>query len=565
MRTSSPRKQRKPLASSVLVITTIVAVILVGMTLLPMIVLEASPDHHPDQFTDRGSLHQSSASTPGTPKTKIAKDGRRTILDIQLSDLVPDPPNFASRPVARGVAGRPLEQTPALQKARRGHIECDINVDSLAYWNVDEPYQTSPFAVEGQKFLTFTPDMGGWNNVRMSLEVVFVLAAATGRTLVLPPPIPLYLLTLDKGNQYRHFGDFFPLDQLQHRVQTMTMQEYVHHRAAPPVPDELNQDDIFRSAEKCINYRKSEIACDKVNDYLKLTGTLVNVSMNDCLVLDEEAYTQGAPSEPSTLIQTFCGERRQVYWNQIDHSADVLFLDAGAEQGRLLAHFYNTLLFTNPRYHNYYSRFVRDYLHYHDTIYCAAAKIVKALQVEAKHVYPAAAAAVDVNGAGGYSALHVRRGDLQFPEVKFESAIWFNNTKEVWWPNELIYVATDERNKTFFDDFGKHHSLRFLDDYWELAGLADLDPNYMGMVDTIVASRARAYAGTWFSTFSGYINRLRGYHGLSMRNSWYSWLPRKTKLHTWEVVSRSVYAYEYMDGWVGIDADVFPNRDKDDF
>ena len=52
--------------------------------------------------------------------------------------------------------------------------------------------------------------------------------------------------------------------------------------------------------------------------------------------------------------------------------------------------------------------------------------------------------------------------------------------------------------------------MRFLDDYWDMAGLGDLDPNYMGMIDTIVASRGRVFGGTWFSTFSGYITRMRG-------------------------------------------------------
>ena len=48
--------------------------------------------------------------------------------------------------------GRPANETPALDGASRAHIECDINVDSLAYWN--DPQGTrdlsfkSPFAVE---------------------------------------------------------------------------------------------------------------------------------------------------------------------------------------------------------------------------------------------------------------------------------------------------------------------------------------------------------------------------------------------------------------------------------
>ena len=46
------------------------------------------------------------------------------------------------------------------------------------------------------KYLTFEADMGGWNNIRMSLEIVMIIAAASGRTLVLPPDAPLYLLTV---------------------------------------------------------------------------------------------------------------------------------------------------------------------------------------------------------------------------------------------------------------------------------------------------------------------------------------------------------------------------------
>ena len=56
------------------------------------------------------------------------------MLDIGLSDLQPDK-GFQDKPVARGVAGRPASETPAVSAASRAHIECDINVDSLAYWN----------------------------------------------------------------------------------------------------------------------------------------------------------------------------------------------------------------------------------------------------------------------------------------------------------------------------------------------------------------------------------------------------------------------------------------------
>lgn len=42
--------------------------------------------------------------------------------------------------------------------------------------------------------MTYEVDYGGFNNVRMTLETLLVFAKATGRTIVLPPKSPIYLL-----------------------------------------------------------------------------------------------------------------------------------------------------------------------------------------------------------------------------------------------------------------------------------------------------------------------------------------------------------------------------------
>eukprot|EP00549_Striatella_unipunctata_P020868 CAMPEP_0118681386 /NCGR_PEP_ID=MMETSP0800-20121206/4909_1 /TAXON_ID=210618 ORGANISM="Striatella unipunctata, Strain CCMP2910" /NCGR_SAMPLE_ID=MMETSP0800 /ASSEMBLY_ACC=CAM_ASM_000638 /LENGTH=175 /DNA_ID=CAMNT_0006577675 /DNA_START=62 /DNA_END=589 /DNA_ORIENTATION=+ len=164
---------------------------------------------------------------------------------------------------------------------------------------------------------------------------------------------------------------------------------------------------------------------------------------------------------------------------------------------------------------------------------------------------------------GHYSSLHVRRGDLQYKKVKIPAEEWYENTKEVWKPKEILFIATDERNKSFFDPIvAKQHKVHFLDDYWDMAGLSALDPNnYMGMIDTIVASRGRAFAGTFFSTFTGYINRMRGYHGMSMKDSYYGWKERKYKTHEWVNVDHTAFSFEWPSGWIGIDGDVEPSKE----
>lgn len=369
----------------------------------------------------------------------------------------------------------------------------------------------------------------------------------------------MYLLHLDKGSRYRGFADFFPIhtEAFQSRVKVITFEEFLETEMAPTNdPDLLAQ--LQASAHHCEKRAKSNNPCTPVFDWLKAASYNSEISAtHTCLVFDEEAY-QNPGKEASDDIKEVCGSHRDItFWDSAMAAHKWIHFRASEKEYRLLTHFYNIIHFSNPMYDNMYKRFVRDALHYHDSIYCAAGKIVKAVQAEGR----ARGFEPDENGAGGYSALHVRRGDLQYKRVKIPASEWYENTKEIWKPKEILYIATDERNKTFFDDILKHHDLRYLDDYWDMAGLADLDPNYMGMIDTVVASRGRAYAGTWFSTFSGYINRLRGYHGLSMMDSWYSFLPKKTAVHEWNLVDDFAYAYEWPDGWVGIDGDELPSRE----
>jgi len=200
---------------------------------------------------------------------------------------------------------------------------------------------------------------------------------------------------------------------------------------------------------------------------------------------------------------------------------------------------------------NHYKRFVRDHLHYRESVFCAAGKIIKSLQEEGHKL----GFAPDEYGAGGFSSLHVRRGDLQYKEVKIPAEEWLENTEDIWLTKELLYIATDEKNKSFFAPFKKQYTIKFLSDYYDVAGLKDVDPNHFGMLDTIVASRGRAFAGTYMSTFTGFITRMRGYHGMLPKASWYGMKKQKYILHQWNDPKFPFFSKECPVGWVGIDGD----------
>ena len=80
-------------------------------------------------------------------------------------------------------------------------------------------------------------------------------------------------------------------------------------------------------------------------------------------------------------------------------------------------------------------------MRYVDTIWCKASVIVDSLLREADGL--------------GYSSFHVRRGELQYKEVKVSADQLLQNIGHNIPKGQLIYIATDERNKTFFDPLRK--------------------------------------------------------------------------------------------------------------
>ena len=116
-----------------------------------------------------------------------------------------------------------------------------------------------------------------------------------------------------------------------------------------------------------------------------------------------------------------------------------------------------------------------------------------------------------------YIAYHIRRGDFQQKHTRLEAADILNSTLHLL-PNNpqdwLVYIATDERNRTFFDDFYRtFRSVRFLHDYEKRANLSDMNQNHLGMLEQVVCANAHTFIGTPLSTFTSYITRMRGYMG----------------------------------------------------
>jgi hypothetical protein len=126
---------------------------------------------------------------------------------------------------------------------------------------------------------------------------------------------------------------------------------------------------------------------------------------------------------------------------------------------------------------------------------------------------------------GPYNALHIRRGDFLYarPELLnnidspysiLEKALSLLPTKTP------IYIATDEKDLSFFDEIKSKYELYFFSDFKnEFGVLNDLDN---AVLEQVICSEAEEFYGTSLSTYSKRINVMRGC-GEKSAYDWMSW------------------------------------------
>uniref|UniRef100_A0A7S3NKG5 O-fucosyltransferase family protein n=1 Tax=Aureoumbra lagunensis TaxID=44058 RepID=A0A7S3NKG5_9STRA len=439
-------------------------------------------------------------------------------------------------------------------ESKPGKLMCEGKEikSEVVYWkdvSSDKEY-IAPTAKQDsyEQYLTFEYDMGGWNNVRMGVECIVVVAHATGRTLVVPPPQNLYLLgapqidpkTGKKKHKKLGFSDFFNLDALRsHKgLKVLTMEAFLQRQLVE-----------LKLQSKLPPGNKTDLWGKQLWSYLGSIADGKPMWSGTVLAMPDDFPEPGNEKERQ-LIQQYAAGRRLSRYQEFTNKRH-LHIPAGGKH-RLLQHFYTFTVFRDSYQRNFYRRLIRDSMRYIDPVHCAGNKMIQAIQSISQNL-----------GFGGkYYALHIRRGDFQYKNVKLPASTIVQNLKgnTIIPRNSLVYIATDDPQGTceHCRSGGKlcppaNRSApqssyppgcmadpswdAFINNGWILvfsrnfttqhesnvAGALDgVNPNYLGLIETIICSRAEAFAGTWFSTFTGYIHRLRGYHGLAESTYYHS-------------------------------------------
>ncbi len=467
----------------------------------------------------------------------------------------------------------------------------------MVYWR-DIPKDAafaSPFKKpNGQKqYLTFEPDEGGFNNIRMSMETATALAHAMGRILVLPPEQNMYLLGQDKlkKNNRFTFHKFFPFDAIskEHEaVDVISMEEFLetevmtgnlkdkNGKSVFPPNNQTTWEGMVHKGKKYWHWLRSVTAASKwdfskcvvvfpekpgaeaVKGMQKIYDKMDMEKQNHRLWKEYQGNPRKVDSSPEDRLHEMLSFRREIcMYNETLQDAKVMhFMGDNNSGARLLVHFYAFLYFQDWKQDLWTKRYVRDHLRYIDAIQCGAASIVHAVRQKAIE---------NGNPDGHYDSMHIRRGDFQYKQTRISAEEIYSNIAEKFTENSTVFIATDERNNTFFDPLRKHYHLYFLDDFLHLLPKS-FNRNYYGMLDQRIASRGRIFFGAFFSTFTGYINRMRGYHSQKEKSEGYLdgklesyfYVPRENRddISIYSSLRGPLWGREFPTAWRQIDYDL---------
>jgi hypothetical protein len=263
--------------------------------------------------------------------------------------------------IQKTVTETPSELSPSSdfspEVERRGLLQCDGKlVDSeIIYWkivpgdNVFESPITPHHDLHHDRYLSYEYDVSGWNNIRMGMECLVVLAHAIGRTLIIPPPQYLYLLSkghVEPSGKVRRqmgFEDYFDLSLLesQQGFHMMTTSEFLKREGVtgglngiyPP----MNRTDLW--GQELRSYLRK--VADKLPKWLDKFVVFPNRT-TDLAKFNEESFDLLEPRIREKL-KLFSGERSPVFYEQELQEARHIHFEA-VESSRIVEHHYGLSL-----------------------------------------------------------------------------------------------------------------------------------------------------------------------------------------------------------------------------
>lgn len=382
--------------------------------------------------------------------------------------------------------------------------------NNLEYWNESLIEAQLPQS-RAHRYILFDADHGGLNNVRLAFEYVAALAAITGRTIVLPPCSSWYLINhgpLPEEHQggTTEFSDLFNITALGKAIPVLSTSEFIDEaKTHLNIPTEFH--DVNRWLDTCFETNKAwEL-------WLLENTEIPGWNPYDTVICHPSI--ESAQAGPH-MQEAYLDSRQQVEFSPWMNAAPVLYFPCSSKY-RSLGPVATMLASADDSLPSLARRFIKHHIRYHEEIFHLANKIINALEVES------------------FDAMHVRRNDFQYTETQIGTELICDNVGLLFDENLPIYIATDEDREEIFNELAIGlNAPRILS--WKDVEAVIKEPipyAWIGPLEQIICAAARRFVGTDLSTFTSYINRLRGYmlavdQNLYFHSDTYSELPSPT-------------------------------------
>ena len=323
-------------------------------------------------------------------------------------------------------------------------------------------------AFQAQRFLAFQTDFGGWNNILMQFEIMVVLAWITGRTLVLPPAKRYYLL----GEDPRLLEDFLDLDELRRQIPVLTAEEFA----------EFSKLDREMAAN------------EKFHEFMQAHGLMPPWNGLENIFLYPSDALQMRPELQARLAGPCQAHRQLIAISNEAERCNLLYFPM-IQEHRMFGVAECFFLFGDEKLERKARTLLRDTIRFRQDIIKLAERAINA----------------SVLAGTRYSALHIRRGDFQYPETQIGANQILEQTQALLSSEHPIYVATDETNSAFLDVFREKFEVVTFDGLPEEI-VANTPHHWCGIVETLICAAAPdRFIGTRLSTFSARISTIRGH------------------------------------------------------
>ena len=317
--------------------------------------------------------------------------------------------------------------------------------------------------MEETKYISFDPWWGGFSNIRMTYELVGAISEITGRTIILPPKI--YCLFLSEWQDKETWFDMF--DALD-----------IHK---------------FKHSFKTENYFDIE-EYQKFNtgqQYFENVGEVAKL-----ITFGEQEDKFGPMNGPGNDYVLECGIEDHQEFEIFKDNRNVINLDLPDKfihfPRNLFGHFYYHVYGKTPMLRNRIKDKVNNGIQYRDEFFLQANQIK--------------------NKLGDFNAIHIRRND--FLSVRKDVAekqtenLFEDISNRI--PNDRpLFIATDEPDKSHFLPLKERYNVFYITDFEH-----DTRDHAELLIDQLVCAKANIFLGSFLSTFSDYVNIVRGQTGM---------------------------------------------------